>query len=52
MDNDDDDDDDDDDNNNNNNNNTVQHMQGNRGTNGQKTLVRTCTKISRNKPSR
>ena len=28
---------------------TLQHMQGNRGTTGQKTLVRTCTKISRNK---
>jgi hypothetical protein len=27
-------------------------MQGNRGTIGQKTLVRTCTNISTNKPSR
>jgi hypothetical protein len=30
----------------------LQHMQGNRGTNGQKTLVLACTKISRNKSRR
>ena len=29
-----------------------QHMQGNRGITGQKTLVRTCAKISRNKSRR
>jgi len=32
--------------------NTLQHMQGNRGATGQKTLVRTCTKISSNKSRR
>jgi hypothetical protein len=31
---------------------TLQHMQGNRGTTGQKTLVWTCAKISRNKSRR